>query len=186
MLKPQQSATRELINLDGLWRFALDSAAVSEPWATTLDTNLEAAVPASYNDLFIDPQIRNHVGWVWYQRTFRVPRGWDGERIFIRLDAATHEGKIFVNDALVASHVGGYLPFEADITDHVAAGAHVRLTVGVNNELTNETIPRDRFRPAPMAHASSPTSTTSSTTRALRVRSGSTARQMFTSPTSQS
>lgn len=141
MLKPQQSATRELINLDGLWRFALDSPEAAQPWSSTLDTALEAAVPASYNDLFVDAQIRNHVGWVWYQRTFRVPRGWDGERILIRIDAATHEGKVFVGDALVASHVGGYLPFEADITDHVAAGAEVRLTVGVNNELTNETIP---------------------------------------------
>lgn len=141
MLKPQQSATRELMNLDGLWRFALDSNEVAQPWSAALDTSLEAAVPASYNDLFVDPRIRNHVGWVWYQRTFRVPRGWEGERILIRVDAATHEGKVFIDDALVASHVGGYLPFEADITDHVTAGALVRLTIGVNNELTNETIP---------------------------------------------
>jgi beta-glucuronidase len=102
---------------------------------------LEAAVPASYNDLFADAAIRDHVGWVWYQRTVRVPRGWAGERVFLRLDAATHEGVVYVDDTKVAEHVGGYTPFEADITDVVTGGAEFRLTVGVNNELSNITIP---------------------------------------------
>ncbi|WP_210479453.1 beta-glucuronidase [Naasia sp. SYSU D00948] len=141
MLKPQSTATRELVNLDGLWRFATESAVTSEPWNAVLDTPLEAAVPASYNDLFVDSAIRDHVGWVWYQRQVRVPRGWAGERVFVRFDAATHEGRVYVDGSLVAQHVGGYTPFEADITEHVQAGAEFRLTVGVNNQLTNVTIP---------------------------------------------
>ncbi|HEU4758157.1 MAG TPA: beta-glucuronidase [Agromyces sp.] len=141
MLKPQTSATRELLRLDGLWRFALDSADVPEPWAAPLDTPLEAPVPASYNDLFTDPRIREHVGWAWYQRTVRVPRGWAGERVIVRVDAATHEGVVYVDEVKVAEHVGGYLPFEADITEHVTPGAEFRLTIGVNNELTMATIP---------------------------------------------
>lgn len=141
MLKPQTSATRELVNLDGLWRFAVDSPETPRPWAATLDTPLEAAVPSSYNDLFTDPAIRDHVGWVWYQRTVRVPRGWAGERVIVRVDAATHEGVVYVGDTEVARHVGGYLPFEADVTDLVEAGQEFRLTIGVNNELTMETIP---------------------------------------------
>lgn len=141
MLKPQTSATRELVNLDGLWRFAVDSPETPRPWAATLDTPLEAAVPSSYNDLFTDPAIRDHVGWVWYQRTVRVPRGWAGERVVVRVEAATHEGVVYVGDTEVARHVGGYLPFEADVTDLVEAGQEFRLTIGVNNELTMETIP---------------------------------------------
>ncbi|MCD2442791.1 beta-glucuronidase [Agromyces sp. SYSU K20354] len=141
MLKPQTSPTRELVNLDGLWKFAVDPGTPHTLWQAPLDTTLEAAVPASYNDLFADAAIRDHVGWVWYQRTVRVPRGWAGERVFVRLDAATHEGVVYVDDIKVAEHVGGYTPFEADITELVAAGAEFRLTVGVNNELTNTTIP---------------------------------------------
>jgi beta-glucuronidase len=141
MLKPRSTATRELVRLDGLWRFALDTAVGETPWTTTLDTSLEAPVPASYNDLFVDAAIRDHVGWVWYQRSVRVPRGWAGERVFVRLDAATHEGRVYVDDRLVAEHVGGYTPFEADITEHVRPGAEFRLTVGVSNVLTNVTIP---------------------------------------------
>ncbi|WP_166878372.1 beta-glucuronidase [Salinibacterium sp. ZJ450] len=141
MLKPQSTATRELVNLDGLWNFAVDRGDVEERWKAPLANPLEIAVPASYNDLFTDSAIRDHVGWVWYQRTVRVPRGWAGERVFVRVDAATHEGKVFVNDTLVAEHVGGYTPFEADVTDLVEAGAEFRLTIAVNNELTNTTIP---------------------------------------------
>jgi beta-glucuronidase len=135
MLKPRSTPTRELVNLDGLWRFALDGG------PGPLDTTLEAAVPASYNDLFTDSAIRDHVGWVWYQRNVRVPRGWAGERVVLRVDAATHQGKVYVDDVLVAEHAGGYTPFEADVTEHVRAGQEFRLTIGVNNELTDTTIP---------------------------------------------
>ncbi|MEU3617948.1 beta-glucuronidase [Streptomyces sp. NPDC006872] len=141
MLKPRSTATRELVNLDGLWRFATSAATGEQPWTGPLPDRLEAAVPASYNDLFTDSAIRDHVGWVWYQRLVRVPRGWVDERIVLRLDAATHQGKVYVNDVLVAEHSGGYTPFEADITEHVSVGGEFRLTVGVDNELTNVTVP---------------------------------------------
>ncbi|MHC6219238.1 sugar-binding domain-containing protein [Arthrobacter sp. MMS24-S77] len=88
-----------------------------------------------------DLDIRDHVGWVWYQRTVRDPRGWAVERIRVRVDAATHEGRVFVNDALVAEQIGGYTPFEADVTSLVDAGEEFRLTIGVNNELTKSTMP---------------------------------------------
>src|SRR3954469_14244477 len=141
MLKPQSTATRDLVNLDGVWRFAAEGTATTDPWRGPLEGTLEVAVPASYNDLFVDSAIRDHVGWVWYQRLVQVPRGWAGERIFLRFDAATHQGRVYVDDVLVAEHSGGYTPFEADITDHVRPGAPFRLTVGVSNELTNVTIP---------------------------------------------
>ena len=41
----------------------------------------------------------------------------------------------------MGSHVGGYTPFEIDITDAAPAGSDVRLTVAVDNQLTNVTIP---------------------------------------------
>ncbi|MCA4134263.1 beta-glucuronidase [Arthrobacter sp. M4] len=144
MLKPQATATRELVNLDGLYAFKVDvdrTGHQDEWFKKPLETTLEMGVPASYNDVFADKSIRDHVGYVWYQREVRVPRGWAGERIHIRLDSATHEGMVYVNDVLVAQHVGGYMPFSADITDHVSPGRTFRLTIAVNNELTQATIP---------------------------------------------
>jgi beta-glucuronidase len=98
-------------------------------------------VPASYNDIFVDPEIHNHVGWVYYQRDVIIPKGWSQEQYLLRAESATHHGRIYVNDRLVAEHVGGYTPFEADITNVVAPGEKFRLTIAVNNELTHETIP---------------------------------------------
>ncbi|MGO4420985.1 sugar-binding domain-containing protein, partial [Streptomyces sp. MCAF7] len=97
MLKPRPTATRELVNLDGVWKFAVEGTVGDTPWTGPLDTPLEAAVPASYNDLFTDGAIRDHVGWVWYQRQVRVPRGWAGDRAILRVDAATHRGRVYVD-----------------------------------------------------------------------------------------
>ncbi len=147
MLRPQTSASRELLNLDGIWDFKVDfkDEGFAKNWASKpLETDLDIAVPSSYNDLFTSVEIREHVGWVWYQRKVRVPRGWASERIMVRLDAATHAGVVFVNGKQVAEHVGGYMPFEADVTDLVSAGQEFTLTIAVSNVLTNETIPPGR------------------------------------------
>ncbi|MBD2766082.1 beta-glucuronidase [Kocuria sp. cx-455] len=144
MLRPQNSPTREMVTLDGTWRFAVDwdRTGLTDNWQNgPLTGHLDAPVPGSINDLYHDENIRNHVGYYWYQREVRVPRGWDGERIFVRLESATHEGTVFVNGTKVVEHAGGYTPFEADITDHVTAGETFRLSVAVNNELTNSSIP---------------------------------------------
>ncbi|MCX4831334.1 beta-glucuronidase [Streptomyces sp. NBC_01016] len=141
MLSPRTSPTRDIVGLDGLWRFALDTRAPAEPWSARLDTPLEAPVPASYNDLFVDPEIRDHVGVVWYQREVRVPRGWAGQRVVLRFGSVTHAARVYVDDRLVAEHTGGYTPFETDLTDVAPPGTGFRLTVGVDNRLTNETLP---------------------------------------------
>ena len=144
MLKQQNSPTREIVNLDGLYDFKIDSDRVGHTtgWQRRpLETDLEMAVPASYNDVFASKDIRDHVGWVWYQKEIHVPRGWTDERINLRLESVTHQGQVFVDDKQVAEHHGGYTPFAADITDYVTPGSTFRLTIAVNNELTQETIP---------------------------------------------
>ncbi|KAJ5420460.1 hypothetical protein N7465_002979 [Penicillium sp. CMV-2018d] len=143
-LKPQQTSSRDLVNLDGLWKFTLASGSngTTQPWTAPFPRGaLECPVPASYNDIFVDRDIHDHVGWVYYQRDVFVPKGWSKEQYFVRAESATHHGRIYVNGRLLAEHVGGYTPFEADITEFVSAGEKFRLTIGVNNELTHETIP---------------------------------------------
>ena len=80
-------------------------------------------VPASYNDIFADSAVRDHVGDAWYQTTARIPERWRGERIVLRFDSATHRAVVWVDETQVAEHEGGYTPFEADITDVVEPGA---------------------------------------------------------------
>lgn len=143
-LKPQANTVRELLSLDGIWNFALpESREIEEDqgWTSVIPPNLQIPVPASYNDIFTDPEIRNNVGWAYYQRHAVVPPSWSEGRYYVRFDSVTHEAKIYVNDEEVGGHIGGYTPFEVDLTDIVSPGEQFRLTVAVNNILTWQTIP---------------------------------------------
>lgn len=144
MLRPKDTATRERKLLTGLWRFAVDAGNRGRDegwWRRSLPGNAEAPVPASYNDLFADRSVHDHVGDVWYQTVVRVPAGWAGKRIVLRFDAATHRAVVWVNDTQVAEHEGGYTPFEADITGVVQPGGEIRITAVVDNILTWQSIP---------------------------------------------
>ena len=144
MLRPQDTSTRERKSLNGLWDFRLDGAGEgrSGRWfADRLSDAREMAVPASFNDIVADATVRDYFGDIWYQRTVWVPRGWQERRIVLHFESATHRATVWANDVEVASHEGGYTPFEADITEHVTPGEQVRITACVNNTLNFQSIP---------------------------------------------
>ncbi|MFF0160600.1 beta-glucuronidase [Streptomyces sp. NPDC005263] len=148
MLRPQDGPTREQRSLGGLWRFRLDAEGAGRVegwWREPLAGAADIPVPASYNDIFPESAVRDHVGDAWYQTSVWVPDRWAGERIVLRFDAATHRATAWVNDTEVARHEGGYTPFEADVTAHLRPGTENRVTVVVNNELTWESIPPGRI-----------------------------------------
>lgn len=144
MLRPQDTSTRERKCLNGIWNFRLDPEGVGRAerwWSGPLEDARPMPVPASYNDIAVEEALRDHVGEVWYSTTTRVPRGWAGQRVVLRFDAATHRATVWVNETEVAQHEGGYTPFEADVTDLVAPGATIRVTVAVSNVLTWQSVP---------------------------------------------
>ena len=144
MLRPQDTITRETKRLDGIWSFTADASGVGRAqgwWRAALPDARRMPVPSSFNDVLVDPKLHDHVGDVWYQRSVFIPRGWAGQRIVARFDAATHRATAWIGDTLVAEHEGGYTPFEADVTASVTPGEECRLTVVVNNELTWQSIP---------------------------------------------
>ncbi|EKJ71771.1 hypothetical protein NXS19_012774 [Fusarium pseudograminearum] len=149
MLRPQANRARDLVSLDGVWNFALAKShdiETEQAWTKRISPELQVPVPASYNDIFADETIRDHVGWVYYQRQAVIPRGWVApQRVFLRVDAATHHGRVYVNDKFVVEHIGGYTPFEIELTGLVEPGSEFRLTIAVNNQLTWETIPPGRI-----------------------------------------
>ena len=144
MLRPQDTITRETKRLDGIWSFTADASGVGRTqqwWRAALPDVRSMPVPSSFNDVLVDPKLHDHVGDVWYQRDVFIPRGWDGQRVVLRFDAATHRATVWIDATLVAEHEGGYTPFEADVTTSVTPGEECRLTVVVNNELSWQSIP---------------------------------------------
>lgn len=59
----------------------------------------------------------NSIGW--YRRTFELPAGDSGKRIWLTFDGVMHDATVLVNGWLVRRHEGGYYPFREDITDVV-------------------------------------------------------------------
>jgi beta-glucuronidase len=144
MLGPRDTPTRERRSLNGLWDFALDASGEGRSagwWRQPLAGARQAPVPASYNDIFPDPDVHDHVGDSWYQTVARVPERWRGERIVLRFDSATHRAAVWVDETQVAEHEGGYTPFESEITELAEPGAEIRITAVVNNVLTWQSIP---------------------------------------------
>src|SRR3954453_5694039 len=92
MLAPRDTPTRERKSLDGLWRFMPDPDGVGheQHWFDGLWAGArEIPVPASYNDVFPEARLHDHVGDVWYETTVRVPARWAGERIGLRFGSGT-------------------------------------------------------------------------------------------------
>lgn len=141
MLYPRQNAHRGVLDLSGLWDFQLDPKQEGESarWFQGLPAPRTIAVPCSWNDLFDDA--RDYLGLAWYRTAVFVPSAWRGERVFLRVGSANYACKVWVNGALVAQHLGGHLPFAAEITPRIAWGVATTIAISVENLQLPERVP---------------------------------------------
>lgn len=143
LLYPRATTTRRVSPLDGMWRFQFDPASegVAGGWADALPAPVSMPVPASFCDFFTNKDAREYTGDFWYETDFFVPGEWLGRELDIRFGSATHRARVFVNGVEVASHEGGFLPFNARVTDAVRYNEYNRLSVLLNNELHEAMLP---------------------------------------------
>ncbi len=146
MLYPVENKVREVKNLSGIWNFKMDydNIGIQEQWQKEpLKDTIPMAVPSSYNDLFTEEREKEHVGYVWYEKSFVIPDSWNGKRIVLRFGSATHHATVWVDGTEVVKHKGGFLPFEADITEMIEKSSleEHRVTVALSNILDWTCIP---------------------------------------------
>lgn len=55
--------------------------------------------------------------YLWYRKAVKMPDDFAGKRVLLHFGAVDQNAWVYVNTVQVAAHSGGYLPFEADITD---------------------------------------------------------------------
>lgn len=146
MLYPANTKTRTAISLDGMWKFAIDwnEEGESKGWASGIPGSDTIPVPASFQDFYTDKDTREFTGDVWYEDDITIPGWMEGQDVFLRFSAATHRATVYINGEKAGEHEGGFLPFLVDITDKVRYGEKNRITVKVNNELTETNIPCGR------------------------------------------
>ena len=114
--------TREELSLDGAWRFRL---AGHGDWRT-------ANVPNPWQAEFAD--LRHSSGRATYARDISIPAAWRGREVAIRFGAVNYFAEVRLNDQVLGTHEGGYLPFEfvlpADAPAENALEVHVTLPSG--------------------------------------------------------
>src|SRR5215207_1260089 len=112
------SARENRIPLDGTWEFlhlVEDYRARPVEWR-------QIAVPAPWQAQFPDLRMRGGTGI--YRRSFVIPVGWKRERLFLCFGAVFHIARAWVNDTYLGIHVGGFLPFSFDATEHLVEGSN--------------------------------------------------------------
>ncbi len=140
MLYPIMTESRTVMDLSGVWNFKLDDGCgFKEKWfERPLDNPLTMPVPSAYNDMKEDKDLRDHYGWVFYQKEIIFPDVLLTQRLVLRFGAATHKAIVYLNGSKIKEHKGGFLPFEVELTN--VKGSNL-LTVAVDNRIDHSTLP---------------------------------------------
>jgi beta-galactosidase len=143
---------REGVSFNAGWRFGPASADSSEPGfddsAFTPVTLPHTVAPLSWQHW--DPAAWEQV-WAYRKHfDFDAPPGTEGLRVFLDFEAAMTHATVTLNGTQVAEHLGGYLPFTAELTSALQPEANV-LAVRLDSTF-NLNVPPDR--PAPHVNTS--------------------------------
>jgi beta-glucuronidase len=77
-------------------------------------------------------------GSIWYKTEFDYTK--NNKRLFLYFGAANYEANVFMNKKVIGDHIGGYTPFNFEITDKVVEGNN-NLIVRVDNRKGKNTVP---------------------------------------------
>lgn len=130
------------ISLNGTWDFVLASAG-SPP----TDTKWESATVPGQWDYDGFETLEDPSEWYppegmdgWYRREFETPDEWSTQRTILRFGAVYSRATVWLNETKLGSHVGGYTPFEFDVTDELNADGDNVLTVAVSQRSSADDI----------------------------------------------
>lgn len=143
MLYPVYNTYRTNRLLNGSWNFQFDpeNKGEQEEWAIKLPNPIIMPVPGSFADLVTEKKNRDYTGNFWYQTKIFINSFQTDRKILLRFGSVTHRAKIYLNGKLAGKHEGGFLPFVVDITDLIKRDKENVLSIKVNNELSEKTLP---------------------------------------------
>lgn len=154
---------RETISLDGLWKSIVDpyengyynyrrkplpdaqsyfadkdfNKDRTKLYEYNFNTDRTLNVPGDWNTQ--RPQLYYYEGTVWYRNIFNyTPK--PGKRVFLYFGAANYEAIVGLNGNKIGKHVGGFTPFNFEITGKVKEGDN-SLVVKVDNKRLAEGVP---------------------------------------------
>lgn len=95
-------------------------------------------VPADWNSQA--DELHYYEGTVWYRRLFDFTPKTPQHRQFIHFGGANYEADVYLNGRKLGRHVGGFTPFEFEVTGRLRATGN-SLVVRVNNQRRPDGVP---------------------------------------------
>ena len=144
--------SRTSISLDGMWNTIIDpyESGISshfyenrKPASKTdlveydFDRSPKLKVPGDWNSQ--DEKLLFYEGVMWYQRSFSYQKK-TNKRVFLYFGAVNYLSRVWLNGTKLGEHVGGYTPFNFEITDQIKDGEN-SLVVEVDNTRRLEGVP---------------------------------------------
>ncbi|MBR6997625.1 MAG: beta-glucuronidase, partial [Prevotella sp.] len=101
----------------------------------------EMQVPGDWNTQ--DERLFFYEGTVWFKKSFHHEKK-EGHRTLLYFGAVNYEAIVYVNGELVGRHIGGFTPFNFDITNQLRPGENF-VIVKVDNKRKAEAVPTQIF-----------------------------------------
>lgn len=116
---PLSGSGRTVYNFNPGWRFYRGEAKGAE--AITFDDSAWEIVSTPHTVELMPAEAsgcRNYQGVAWYRKHFILPTEVKGKEVSIHFEAVMGKQEIFLNGKKVQEHIGGYLPFTINLTEH--------------------------------------------------------------------
>jgi beta-galactosidase len=142
---PSRGPAARTVSFDAGWLFGAASAGSDQPG---FDDSGFVAVTLPHTVAPLSWQNWDSSAWeqLWvYRKRFDAPPGTDGMRVFLDFSAAMTHATVTLNGVKLADHLGGYLPFSAEISRALLPSGNA-LAVTLDSTF-NLDVPPDR--PAP-------------------------------------
>lgn len=112
-----QMQRNSYVNLNGTWEYAFTKQKITDLFQIKWEGKI--IVPFSSEAYLSGVNRQQQPGeYLWYRRDFPTPEDYRaGMRVLLHFGAVDQRCEVYVNQKFVVSHCGGYLPFEADITE---------------------------------------------------------------------
>ncbi|GAA5024597.1 beta-glucuronidase [Marivirga lumbricoides] len=101
------------------------------------DSDWQISVPGDWNTQF--DKLYYYEGTVWYKRDFHF-NGNSDEAAYLYFEAVNYEATVYLNGEKLGTHVGGYTPFQFDVSGKLKEGENF-VVVKVDNKRKREAVP---------------------------------------------
>ena len=98
-------------------------------------------IPGDWNTQ--DERLFFYEGTVWFKKSFRHKKQ-EGKRTLLYFGAVNYDSHVYVNGHHVTHHVGGFTPFNIDVTDQLRDGDNF-VIVKVDNKRHKDNVPTQIF-----------------------------------------